>query len=287
MRKYNIVFHFFTLSIPFTTQATCTPTPDCASIGYNATSCDGKFIRCPFDTSKLFCIPCDSSYRYTCNGNYVASGSGTACNGKYADCKCVSGASLGDKTCECDTTCSVGNIYYADGSCSSCLENSKIPIGVVVKNNELIIGNQINYSKWSPDSINIPEITDILDRDAAKTDYNGKNKTQAIANHYGISADISTHAGVYCYTYSPIGMESTKGQWYLPALGELNDYVYTNYNKIKSSWNLLNITYIEEWFWSATESHSGGAWDMHISTGSTASGSNKTNGYSTACLLPI
>jgi len=34
-------------------QAECTPTPDCASIGYTDTSCDGKFVRCPFDISNL------------------------------------------------------------------------------------------------------------------------------------------------------------------------------------------------------------------------------------------
>ena len=41
----------------YNAYAVCTPTPDCASIGYTETSCETKSIKCPFDTSKLFVIP--------------------------------------------------------------------------------------------------------------------------------------------------------------------------------------------------------------------------------------
>ena len=73
-------------SMTGTVKAECVPTPDCASIGYTATSCDGDSIKCPFDTSKLFCLPCDSSYQYSCNGT-GQKGKGTACNGKYVECE--------------------------------------------------------------------------------------------------------------------------------------------------------------------------------------------------------
>ena len=55
-------------SMTGTVKAECVPTPDCAELGYTATSCEGKFVRCPFDISILFCLPCDSSYHYSCNG---------------------------------------------------------------------------------------------------------------------------------------------------------------------------------------------------------------------------
>ena len=71
-------------------HAECVPTPDCASIGYTATSCDGGFVRCPFDASKLFCLPCDTKYQYSCN-EIGQTGSGTSCQGKYENCNCVSG----------------------------------------------------------------------------------------------------------------------------------------------------------------------------------------------------
>ena len=70
-----------------TVRAECVPSPDCASIGYTATSCDGGFVRCPFDTSKLFCIPCDSSYQYTCTQT-GQKGKGSSCDGKYIECEC-------------------------------------------------------------------------------------------------------------------------------------------------------------------------------------------------------
>ena len=45
-------------------HAECTPAPDCASIGYTETSCETTSLKCPFDTSKLYCLPCDTSFKY-------------------------------------------------------------------------------------------------------------------------------------------------------------------------------------------------------------------------------
>ena len=72
----------------FNAYAECTPAPDCASIGYTETSCEGASLKCPFDTSKLFCIPCDSSFKYTCDGKDEV-GVGDTCGGKYVSCKTV------------------------------------------------------------------------------------------------------------------------------------------------------------------------------------------------------
>lgn len=32
---------------------TCTPAPDCESLGYDQSVCPGGFLRCPFDADKL------------------------------------------------------------------------------------------------------------------------------------------------------------------------------------------------------------------------------------------
>jgi len=71
-------------------HAECTPAPDCASIGYTETSCEGDSLKCPFDTSKLFCIPCDTSFKYDCSDTGEI-GVGYSCNNKYAACTCSSG----------------------------------------------------------------------------------------------------------------------------------------------------------------------------------------------------
>ena len=44
-------------------HAECTPAPDCVELGYTETSCETTSLKCPFDTSKLYCLPCDSSFK--------------------------------------------------------------------------------------------------------------------------------------------------------------------------------------------------------------------------------
>ena len=122
-------------SMTGTVKAECVPTQDCASIGYTETSCETQAVKCPFDTSKLFCLPCDSSYQYSCNGT-GQKGKGTACNGKYIECECSNGYDLVDGACivSCSynltslpTGCSAvsdsciknGTTYYSS-TCTSC-----------------------------------------------------------------------------------------------------------------------------------------------------------------------
>ena len=80
--------------VPVSVSAQCIPSPDCASLGYIETSCEGDSLKCPFDTSKLYCVPCDSSFKYACNGDNVANTVGDACNNKYVTCNCVAGATF-------------------------------------------------------------------------------------------------------------------------------------------------------------------------------------------------
>jgi len=139
-------------------QAECVPLPDCASIGYTETSCEGGFVRCPFDISKLYCMPCDSSYQYdcndegeigkgvSCNGKYkecgcdslykyyctganITGGSGNTCGGMYASCTCASGYEWTGTTCQ--ASCSSDYKYtctdsiFSGGSGTSCGEKYK------------------------------------------------------------------------------------------------------------------------------------------------------------------
>lgn len=53
----------------------CTPVPDCASLGYtkSESDCSGTTsIKCPFDTSKVFCQKQTTTSTYPCSsGNYI------------------------------------------------------------------------------------------------------------------------------------------------------------------------------------------------------------------------
>ena len=87
-RKIGMTFIYCLLST--TAHAECTPAPDCANMGYTETFCEGDSLKCPFDISKLFCIPCDTSFKYDCSDTGEI-GVGYSCNNKYAACTCSSG----------------------------------------------------------------------------------------------------------------------------------------------------------------------------------------------------
>ncbi len=279
----------FICLFPFSTFAECTPTPDCADMGYTETSCSGSFVRCPFDTSKLFCTPCDSIYQYSCTGQYTQGGAGSSCQNKYASCICNAGATFTDGNCVCDYSCSVGNIYYSDNSCSSCLETAKTPVGVVVKDNELIMSYKNAGIQWSmyEEFYDIPDLPNYDTIETAKADFNGIFNTQTIVNFFGSDADASTHAGVYCYNYAPNGLDSSKGQWYLPALGELNNYVRGNYNLLSSAFAKLSQTNIwSEYIWSSSEYDALYSWLIYIDSGNLTN-FGKHNANNVFCFLKI
>ena len=217
-------------------NAACTPTPDCANIGYTETSCEGDSLKCPFDISKLFCVPCDSSFKYDCSGANMTGGVGSSCGGKYMSCSCSGGGTFNNGECPQQANCTVGMIYYSDKSCSADLDTSKTVIGIVVKDNELIMG-ETTTRPWSKNTIDVDGVTNYTSSSDAKTDYNGKANTLAIVSaHSGETA--SENAAIYCNSYSTAG--TSAGDWYLPALGELYDYVYRNYTTLNTQVEKLN-----------------------------------------------
>ncbi len=234
------------LLTPTLTNAECTPTPDCASIGYTETSCETISLKCPFDQSKLYCFPCDSSYQYSCSepNEY---GDGESCNDKYKSC--------------CNTDCIVGAIYYSDKTCSSCVDNTKTPIGIVVKDNELIMSKRkSNYITWSSTHIDTP-LSNYSNNTSVITDFNGKSNTIIIVNSHS-SNTSENNASIYCNTYSTNG--TNIGDWYLPAAGELYSYVYGNYKTIQSTYSTkLKWPDFNDYYWSSSEASNTNAYRIN------------------------
>ncbi len=256
--------------VPFNAYAECTTTPDCASIGYTVTSWETDYLACPFDSTKLKCIPCDSSYRYTCSGDNITGGEGNTCNGKYASCTCASSFNFENGECKCSasitaTSCNVGAIYYPDGKCSNDYVACLNPVGVVVKANALVM-SWIKSSEmaWASNTTtNVSGITNISYSSAVKADYAGKANTLAIVATY-TSDTTSNNAAIYCNEYAPVGMESSKGQWHLPAVGELYDYVYGNYNTLLNIYTThLGDSDFSYRFWSSSEYDGRYAWHVY------------------------
>ena len=278
----------------FNAHSACTPTPDCASIGYTETSCEGASLKCPFDISKMKCMPCDSSYRYTCSGDNITGGEGNTCNGKYASCTCASGFSFENGECKCPasittTSCSVGTIYYPDGKCSNDYVACLNPGGGVVKDNALVMSwRKSSTMTWGTYGTDVDTLTNITSTANAKADYNGKDNTALlVAFQTAEGLTSSNSAAIYCNELAQTGMESTKGQWYLPAAGELYSYVYGNYNTLLNIYKThLGYSSFSYWFWSSSEYDSNHAWGVY-SYFDGMSYDDKSNFNSVSCFLAI
>ena len=258
--------------LPVSVSAQSIAPPDCASIGYTETSCEGDSLKCPFDTTKLYCPPCDSSYKYTCSGDNIKNPIGDTCNNKYVACNCVAGATFSNGECICDTSCNtIGNIYYSDGTCSSCNLTDKTPVGIIAYKNEskhFIVSLETNISMtWSYSSDKYGQSGDVAElynystSTEALTDAHatGLEQTQIITETYGENA--TGVAAVYCYNYAPLALESTRSQWFLPALGELYTVVVTNNENINKGLTTLGIDILGTGYhWSSSEPNRLAAW---------------------------
>ena len=260
--------------VPFNVYAVpCTPAPDCDAIGYTETSCETISLKCPFDQTKLYCFPCDSSYQYTCDA-INEYGSGESCKGKYKSC--------------CNTNCIVGAIYYSDGSCNTCLDSTKTAVGVIVKDNEIIATLTIPDMSWSAGYLDVSGLNNIESVTDAQNDLDGQSNTSAIIEQYGDDADSSKNAGIYCNAYSPESMSMSKGHWYLPSAGEIYQYFVPHYSLLINSWTLTGTKLVDIYLWSSTESGLYGAWIVDIENGELIQSSGtKHYNHSVVCLLRL
>lgn len=92
--------------------AGCINAPDCAALGYTQTSCPDGGVKCPWNTSKMFCkkgeAACNNSYTTSMCTNSCSSPSGTPClkNGTayYPGCttsRCGSSQTCSSGSCVC------------------------------------------------------------------------------------------------------------------------------------------------------------------------------------------
>ena len=290
MRK---VIGFIFGLLPISAFAVCTPTPDCATLGFTDTSCGGRFIRCPFDISKLLCIPCDSLFKYSCVGEYIVGGIGSACNNKYTACECVDGTTFVDGECTYGPNCNiVGNIVYSDRICSPLKLANKTPIGIVAykdDNRRLLLSLDSTSMSWTTSEAEaegnvskLNELTIYTNSETALTDYNGFNNTKTIVEAYG--ENTAGVAAAYCYNYAPTGWESSKGQWYLPAAGELYNAVYNNKTNINNGLTTLGLNSLDSGYhWSSTRNKTDYVWYVNSGTGYVSFYTNKSS-YPVRCI---
>ena len=212
----------------------CVTLPTCETLGYKDTAdkCDGDaMVKCPFDTSKVFCRA-------------------------YPKPK---------TTKVCDT---IGDVLYDDKSCAVDINNldpNRTPIGVVfdVSRKLAISLEQGSSLQWARSSDDIPGLTNYMSGAEAQGDYNGKSNTSMIIAH-GDSNGYETKAADYAYNYSTTG--TNKGDWYLPAGGELQ-LMYNNKTTLNNSLSKVGGQLANSELWSSSEYDDGTVWGLNFRNG--------------------
>ena len=245
MTKYQFSLALLTSVMSFSSslQAACV-SGDCTALGYtkSESECGGDIIRCPFDTSKVFC----RAYQPT--------------------------------TKVCDT---IGDVLYDDKSCAIDINNLdpyRTPIGVVFDvNRKLAIAlEQSSSLKWAPEYHDIPGLTNYSES-TVTSDYNGKSNTSIIRAH-GDSNGYDTPAADYCYNYITAG--TNKGDWYLPAGGELQ-LMYNNKTTLNNSLSKVGGTQLSSSYhhWSSSEFSNLHAWILYFGNGGWGGYGKTYSGY--------
>ena len=291
------------LFLPMTVMAqsiNCTPSPDCASLGYTESSCpDGAGVKCPWGNA-WFCTEekCDTSYQYTCTGTGYAGGSGNSCGEKYTSCTCADGYEWKDETCQkeilkpewgkCNGSaknCNIGDILYSDGTCSPQNISGKTPIAVVVYKSsdgncaQAMALKSIGSYEWGGYGTDILRLQDFsTDTTASRDLASCENTAKIIA-----AGDKSKYPAAWAaHEYKTVGTNA--GDWCLPAAGIMRN-IKRGMELINAGYGLVSGSQIEisSFFWSSSEAGSAFAWhssfDYDYGLGSMLGANRKDTSY--------
>ena len=232
-------------------EAACIQTPTCSSLGYtSSSSCTGG-IKCPFGNA-WNCTVVDLTNKITELEKQITeiinNGGGSSAP-DYSNCK-------------------IGDILYSDKSCNANVVASKKPIGVVFDTtNHLAMALEESQQYWSyPDFFDVPGLNNITSESAVTADWQGKKNTQIVLE-YCKTKGKSCPAFEYVNSYKTEGTQA--GDWYLPALGELNA-IYGNKDVLNITLGKIGGTKLGTnyyWYWSSSEASNGNIWLLDFSRG--------------------
>ena len=230
---------------------------------------------------------CDKEYIYSCSvdsSTHITGGVGVSCGGLYQSCQCAAGYEWKNGVCEQAVVCEVGHILNSDMTCSASKVSGKTPIGVVsyASGSTRLAINLVNMKMpWGGSGTDISGLTNYTSGSTAKNDFSGKSNTSKIVSVLGSSS--TSYAAGYCYNYTTTG--TSKGQWYLPAEGELYASIYTNYSAVNSGLSAAGGTQLSSnyYYWSSSEYSYNNAWDVYTNGG--VSNYHKGNSFYVRCVL--
>ena len=248
MKQYLLLTSALMVGLSGVAEAACIQTPSCSSLGYSSSSSCSGGTKCPFG-NYWNCTASDLSNKITEITNKIT----------------ILETKVNELSKDAATAnCKIGDILYSDMSCNTNVVASKTPIGVIFDiTNKLAVGLQESEQIWSANGFSsFSAILDIASEEKALNDKQGKTKTQIIF----ASGLIDRYpAANYAYNYKT---EGTKvGDWYLPAMGELNE-LYINASIINLS--LLKIggtTLTKDYYWSSTIYDYDSVWSFSFYSG--------------------
>lgn len=147
----------------------CAVPPTCDSLGYTKTASDCQdmsTLKCPFDTSKVFCVSADELP---------------------------------------SSNCAIGDILYSDKTCNAYIVASKTAIGVVFDaTNRLAIAKDTAKKAWMSSPEDVTTLTNITSSSAITADWQGKSNTATIVAYCNANSKTCP-AFDYVISYSTAG----------------------------------------------------------------------------------
>ena len=242
-------------------EAACIQTPSCSSLGYTSSqSCNGG-VKCPFGNA-WNCTASDLSNKITELTDKI-----TSLEEKIVTIESGTASS----------NCQIGDILYSDKSCSPDVISDKTPIGVVFSQvRRLAIALDTEKKTWS-DSLNVPALADYSSSSEITADWQGKNNTRLVLEY------CTTQFGWSCYAFEYVDGYKTDGtgygEWYLPAMGELNA-IYDSMEVLNTALEKVGGIKLptDDYHWSSTENSSYNAWGLNFDS-SRLLANKKNNNY--------
>ena len=228
-------------------QAACVSS-DCSALGYNKSesACSGDIIRCPFDTSKVFC---KVKAKEEVETAAILYGDGTVASGV------VTGKTP------------IGVVFDTANRLAVALTDVK---------KDGTAGSEYMY--WSSSYCDTPglqnctttEISSGTDLTPISCGVDGRLNTNAIL---ASTCNGTTYAATATNNYQPAGCTKDfckKNKWFLPSIRDLQN-IYLQKTQIDASLTLLNsngaTTIGSKYYWSSTEKHNLKAWSFLMGNG--------------------
>jgi len=152
----------------------------------------------------------------------------------------------------------VGNILCSDLTIISTANYSrsgKTAIGIVYRNaanklDVMALTSAAVGSLWWGGNADVPTLDDYNLVANAETDFANTTNTTALITFYGTGTN---YAFKFCRDYSTTG--TTVGQWDLPAYGNLNLIVNTNFTTLNATLSVLGESVLSNdiYYWSSTQ----------------------------------